>query len=98
MTMGIRVILTLALLLATVGVANSTPEIEIVNVEGGCYQMGDTFGDGSNDEKPVHEVCVDDFYIGKYPVTQAQWQFVMGKNPSHFQACGGNCPVEQVLW
>ena len=98
MTIGIRIILTCALLLATAGVANSTPEIEMVNVEGGCYQMGDTFGDGSDDEKPVHEVCVDDFYIGKYPVTQAQWQSVMKNNPSHFKDCGGNCPVEQILW
>ena len=98
MTIGIRIILTCALLLATAEVANSTPEIEVINVEGGCYQMGDTFGDGSDDEKPVHEVCVDDFYIGKYPVTQAQWQSVMKNNPSHFKDCGGNCPVEQILW
>ena len=60
--------------------------------------MGDTFGDGTENERPVHEVCVDDFYIGKYPVTQAQWQSVMGNNPSHFKDCGGNCPVEQILW
>jgi len=98
MTTGIRVILTCALLFAFEGLADSAPEIEMVYVKGGCYQMGDTFGDGATNEKPVHEVCVDDFYIGKYPVTQAQWQFVMGKNPSHFQACGGNCPVEQILW
>lgn len=38
------------------------------------------------------------FYMGKYEVTQAQWQAVMGNNPSHFKDCGGNCPVEQVSW
>ncbi len=44
-----------------------TTGIEMVLVKGGCYQMGDTFGDGiSATEKPVHEVCVDDFYLGKY--------------------------------
>lgn len=37
-------------------------------------------------------------HIGKYPVTQAQWQAVMGDNPSFFKTCGGNCPVEQVSW
>jgi len=37
-------------------------------------------------------------YVGKYPVTQAQWQAVMGDNPSFFKTCGGNCPVEQVSW
>ena len=46
-----------------------TTGMEFVFVKGGCYQMGDTFGDGYNDEKPVHEVCVDDFYMGKYDVT-----------------------------
>ncbi len=35
--------------------------MEFVFVKGGCYQMGDTFGDGEDDEKPVHEVCVDEF-------------------------------------
>jgi formylglycine-generating enzyme required for sulfatase activity len=92
-------ILACALLLfAAAGLANPAPEIEMVYVKGGCYQMGDVFGGGLESEKPVHEVCVDDFYIGKYPVTQAQWQSVMENNPSHFKDCGGDCPVEQVLW
>ena len=60
--------------------------------------MGDTFGDGESEEKPVHEVCVDDFYIGKYEVTQGQWKAIMGSNPSHFSNCGDNCPVESVSW
>ena len=42
--------------------------MEFVFVKGGCFQMGDTFGDGASDEKPVHQVCVDDFYLGKYEV------------------------------
>ena len=37
-------------------------------------------------------------HVAKYPVTQAQWQAVMGDNPSFFNTCGGNCPVEQVSW
>ncbi|MDO9289258.1 MAG: SUMF1/EgtB/PvdO family nonheme iron enzyme [Thermodesulfovibrionales bacterium] len=72
--------------------------IEMVFVRGGCYQMGDTFGDGSSDEKPVHKVCVDDFYIGKYEVTQGQWKAIMGNNPSSFSSCVDNCPVENVSW
>jgi len=75
-----------------------TTGMSFVFVKGGCYQMGDTFGDGDGDEKPVHEVCVDDFYIGKYEVTQGQWQRIMGSNPSHFSSCGDNCPVENVSW
>lgn len=38
-------------------------------VKGGCFPMGDIFENGSSDELPVHEVCLDDFYIGKYEVT-----------------------------
>jgi len=70
--------------------------MEFVFVKGGCFQMGDTFGDGDSDEKPVHEVCVDDFYLGKYEVTQGQWEKVMGNNPSYFK--GMNNPVERVSW
>ena len=72
--------------------------MEMIFVKGGCFQMGDTVGGGDADEKPVHEVCVSDFYIGKYEVTQGQWQKIMGNNPSHFSSCGDNCPVEQVSW
>lgn len=80
-----------------------TTGMEFVYVDGGCYQMGDTFGDGESNEKPVHEVCVDDFYIGKYEVTQGQWKAIMrdnplGDNPSKFDECGDNCPVESVSW
>ncbi|MBI3813805.1 MAG: formylglycine-generating enzyme family protein, partial [Nitrospinae bacterium] len=73
------------------------PLTGMVFVKGGCYQMGDTFGDGDSDEKPVHEVCVDDFYMGKYEVTQRQWTGIMGSNPSYFKNCD-DCPVEQVSW
>jgi formylglycine-generating enzyme required for sulfatase activity len=51
--------------------------MEFVRIQGGCYEMGDTFGDGDPDEKPVHEVCVNDFYLGQYEVTVGQFrQFV----------------------
>jgi formylglycine-generating enzyme required for sulfatase activity len=72
--------------------------IEFVFVKGGCFEMGDTFGDGDWDEKPVHEVCLDDFFLGKYEVTQGQWQTVMGNNPSYYKKCGNDCPVEMVSW
>ena len=72
------------------------PEIELVFVKGGCFQMGDTFGGGEADERPVHEVCIADFSIGKYEVTQAEWQAVMGSNPSTFT--GDRRPVENVSW
>lgn len=71
--------------------------MEFVFIKGGTFQMGDTFGDGDSDEKPVHQVTVSDFCLGKYPVTQGQWQAVMGNNPSHFKK-GDNYPVEEVSW
>ena len=71
--------------------------MEMAFVKGGTFEMGDTFGDGDNDEKPVHRVTVSDFYMGKYEVTQAQWRAIMGNNPSFFKNCD-NCPVENVSW
>lgn len=73
-------------------------EPAMIVVKGGCFQMGDTFGVGGDNEKPVHVVCVNDFYIGKYEVTQEQWKAVMGNNPAFFSSCGNNCPVENVSW
>lgn len=68
--------------------------MEFVWVPGGCYRMGSN--SGGKDEKPVHEVCLDGFWIGKYEVTQAEWRQVMGSNPSHFK--GDRNPVEKVSW
>src|SRR5664279_1059689 len=48
--------------------------MEFVYVKGGCYQMGDTFGDGFPSEKPVHEVCVNDFALAKYDVTVGEFR------------------------
>jgi formylglycine-generating enzyme required for sulfatase activity len=71
--------------------------IEFVLIPAGSFKMGST--NGLSNEKPVHEVTISQpFYMGKYEVTQAQWQSVMGNNPSMFKDCGGNCPVEQVSW
>ena len=73
--------------------------IDMVYVKGGKFMMGATPEQGSDcpaHEKPAHEVTLSDFYIGKYPVTQAQWKAVMDKNPSHFK--GDNLPVEFMSW
>jgi formylglycine-generating enzyme required for sulfatase activity len=48
--------------------------MEFVLVKGGCFEMGDTAGDGDNDERPLHEVCVNDFYLGRYEVTNEQFK------------------------
>ena len=66
----------------------------MIEVTGGTFQMGSNYGD--EDEKPVHQVTVSSFLIGKYEVTQAEWQEVMGTNPSEWK--GDNLPVENVTW
>ena len=73
--------------------------IEMVKVEAGTFMMGATseMKDPYDWEKPVHQVTLtNDYYMGKYEVTQALWQAVMGNNPSHFK--GENLPVETVNW
>jgi formylglycine-generating enzyme required for sulfatase activity len=66
----------------------------MVFVKGGNFQMGRDAG--YNDQKPVHVVILDDYYMGKYPVTQKEWNAVMGNNRSYFK--GENLPVECVSW
>ena len=71
----------------------------MVYVEGGSFMMGATAEQGSDaldNEKPAHQVTLSSFSIGRYEVTQEEWQAVMGSNPSEFK--GSRKPVEQVSW
>jgi formylglycine-generating enzyme required for sulfatase activity len=53
----------------------------------------------ASDELPQRKVVLSNgFWIGRFEVTQGQYKELMGKNPSRFDACGDNCPVEQVSW
>ncbi|MFN7987177.1 MAG: SUMF1/EgtB/PvdO family nonheme iron enzyme [Thermoanaerobaculia bacterium] len=73
----------------------------LVRIPAGTFQMGAPADERGTSavEQPVHTVTLtQDFYVGKYEVTQAQWKAVMGTNPSLFAACGDACPVEQVTW
>ncbi|MEY3827899.1 MAG: hypothetical protein RLZZ148_2720, partial [Cyanobacteriota bacterium] len=73
----------------------------MVSIQGGKFLMGSPEGEGYSDEKPQHEVTIPDFWIGQYPITQEQYQAVMGTNPSTFQDTEGkkkNYPVERVTW
>ena len=54
-------------------------------------------GDLYSSEKPIHEVTLDSYYIGKYPITQKEWREIMGNNPSFFTGCD-QCPVEGISW
>jgi formylglycine-generating enzyme required for sulfatase activity len=76
--------------------------MEVVFVKGGCYEMGDSVGDGDSNERPVHEVCVNDFYMGKYDVTNEQFRkFRPDHNSGKFEGLSLNDdkqPVVNVSW
>ena len=80
----------------------------MVKVEGGTFTMGATAEQGSearDDEKPKHDVTLSDYYIGKYEVTQAEWEAVMGERPTSDgdkwtskYGLGGNYPAYYISW
>ena len=72
--------------------------LEMISIPGGAFLMGSPEGEGYDLERPQHEVRVASFWMGRVTVTQAQYQTVMGRNPSTFQVNGANRPVETVSW
>jgi formylglycine-generating enzyme required for sulfatase activity len=92
-------------------VRDTGTQIEMMLVPPGTFQMGCIMGSNqygcSSWEQPVHQVTLTNaFYLGRYEVTQAQWQATMGSNPSWFQGASAqvpaaevpNRPVERVSW
>jgi formylglycine-generating enzyme required for sulfatase activity/predicted Ser/Thr protein kinase len=73
-------------------------QLEMVQIPAGEFLMGSASSEkeSRNSERPQHKVTVPSFYLGRYPVTQAQYAAIMGNNPSHFK--GDNLPVEKVIW
>nr|NQU90903.1 formylglycine-generating enzyme family protein [Bacteroidota bacterium] len=81
-------------------VKNFDWETEMIFVKGGSFTMGCTPEQGSNcfsDEKPSHQVILNDYYIGKYEVTRNQWSEVMGSIPIRFFGCI-DCPINGADW
>jgi len=72
--------------------------LEMAAIPGGSFMVGSSENEAgrSDSESPQHEVTVPSFFMGKYPVTQSQYQAIMGNNPSYFK--GSNRPVERVSW
>ena len=72
--------------------------MEFVWIPAGEFRMGSTSSEASLVEQPVTQVRISrGFWLGKYEVTQSEWEAVMGSNPSWFPGCG-RCPVETVSW
>lgn len=76
---------------------NITPA-EMVLVPAGTITMGDTRGGNHSAELPTHMVTLSSFYMGKYEVTQGEYQAIMGSNPVHENGVGANYPVSNVSW
>ncbi|MBD6617081.1 SUMF1/EgtB/PvdOfamily nonheme iron enzyme [Komarekiella sp. 'clone 1'] len=84
---------------------SQTITLEMVSIPGGTYMMGSPEYEGDADERPQHQVTVEPFFMGKFPVTQAQWRAIaalpkvkqtLNPNPSKFK--GLDRPVENVSW
>ena len=73
-------------------------KLEMVYIPGGSFLMGspNTESKRCDNEGPQHKVTLKPFYMSKYPITQEQYQVIMGDNPSYFK--GKNLPVEKVSW
>jgi len=97
MLLGAFVLAFLAM--ALIGSANGAPlsPPPLAFVKGGCFAMGDRTGEGGSDEKPVHEVCVDDFYLATTEVTEKQWQSQMPDLPLRAHR-GPDYPASGVSW
>jgi formylglycine-generating enzyme required for sulfatase activity len=74
--------------------------MEFVLVRPGSFRMGTPPDEGQREEgeRPHTVQLTHAFYLGRYEVTQGEWQAVMGANPSAFADCGPRCPVETVSW
>ena len=77
--------------------------MDLIGIPGGKFMMGSPKNEleRGNDESPQHLVKIRPFLLGKYPVTQTQWQAVIGNNPSRFidrNLGNSNKPVERVSW
>jgi formylglycine-generating enzyme required for sulfatase activity len=71
-------------------------DANMVLIPGGTFTMGSTAGQGNANERPQRQISLGGFSIGKYEVTQAEYEAVMGNNPSNFK--DGGLPVETVSW
>ena len=72
--------------------------MEFAWVPAGKFRMGSTSAEAEPHEQPVTQVRISrGFWLGKYELTQSEWQAVTGTNPSEFSGCG-RCPVDSVSW
>ncbi len=77
--------------------------LDLIGIPGGKFLMGSPNEEleREKEESPQHQVSIRPFLLGKYPVTQAQWQAIMGSNPARFadfNVSESKKPVERISW
>jgi formylglycine-generating enzyme required for sulfatase activity len=75
---------------------DALPQMDMVWISGGTFQMGSASEWAGTDDHPVHQVTVSSFSISRHEINQAQYEAVMDTNPSRFR--GPDRPVEQIDW
>ena len=93
-----EIVLPVAGSVMSIEIPGTSVIIKMVSIPGGSFLMGspDDEEDRLNNEGPQRLVTLSPFWLGRYEVTQEQWEAVMGSNPSYFE--GSNLPVHHVGW
>lgn len=80
--------------------SSPTIGVKFILIPAGTFTMGSPLDElGRNNDESQHKVVISRaFYLQTTEITQAQWEKIMGNNPSYFSSCGSNCPVENVSW
>ncbi len=91
--------ISLLLNLATSSAEAQIPEYDLVRIRAGVFMMGSPGTEAlSREDEELHQVTLTrDFFMGRYEVTQAFYQEIMGYNPSNNNVCP-DCPVEMISW
>ena len=86
----------------TIGKTDSCPGIELVKIPSGCFQMGSSAKEKGRgkDEGPVHEVCLDEFWMARHELTVSQWSWVMENDcdDCSLPEAEGLYPKENISW
>jgi len=81
-------------------IVTNSLNMKFVLIPAGTFKMGSASDElGRGTDELLHKVTISkSFYLQTTEVTQRQWREIMDSNPSHFKACGNDCPVEKVSW
>jgi formylglycine-generating enzyme required for sulfatase activity len=76
----------------------NTAPANMILISGGTFTMGRTTGTGGGNELPTHSITLNSFYLGKYEITQGEYEAILGSNPASGAGEGEDFPVYEVSW